>query len=348
MRLSTAIALLTETQQLDDRIRFVIKQLKLPIKDTSAPAPGPEDAVGDIAGGRDFPPDLAQRMAARRGKTKDEWMHLLASFAVADPTGDKGSYLQWITKQVLEGGLVFPEDVEKTREELAKFKQLTQSPKFIGDKNLMSYASFADLHDAVVKNAKSDSSKISSGDHLFGMKGVDIIAGPMPVRDVIYDKTLKKRVDRGPLGIARMVKVDEAEAGNKLFRLGGATWCVKDPKYFQCSSYSPPYYMIELKKAPDGTDFLPVYLHDRKSFSLKRANDSDANIDDMRPYGQLLKEAGILDDKRGLQYVLTNGAGVKESQPLAYLAVMTSDDQDLKMQAVKYIEDQVTRLRARK
>jgi hypothetical protein len=340
MRISTSIALLTETQQLDDRIRFVIKQLKLPIRDETAGKPA--ETTGDD------PPGFAQRMvAARRGKTKDEWMRTLAGFAVADPTGDKGAYLQWITKQVLEGGLVFPEDIEKTKEELAKFRQLTQSPKFVGDKNLMSYGTFAELHDAVVKNAKSDSSKISSGDHLFGMKGVEVIAGPIPVRDIIFDKTRKTRVDRGPLGIARLVKVDEAEAGNKLFRLGGASWCVKDPKYFQCSSYAPPYYMVELKKAPDGDDFLPVYLHDRKSFSLKRANDSDANIDDMRPYGQLLKDGGLLDGKRGLQYVLSNGADVKESQPLAYLAVMMADP-ETKAQAIRHIEEQVSRLRSRK
>jgi hypothetical protein len=347
MRLSRSIALLTETQQLDDRIRFVIKQLKLPVYEPGQNAPDAEAAAIDALAGEEAGP-ARRRLGRRRSKTKQEWMEWIASLAPADPSGDKGKFLQWITKRVLEGNLTFPEDIEKTKEELAKFDQMTKSTKFVGNRDIFSYATFADLCDVVTKNAKSEDVKIKPSDHLFGFKGVEVLSGPSPVRDVIYDNDLKRRVDRGPLGVARIVKVTDPEAGNRLFRRGGVRWCVKDPSFFNGSSYAPPYYMVELMKAPDGDEFLPVYLHDRKSFSLKNAKDEDANLNDMRPYGQLLKDAGLLDDKRGLQYVLTNGANVKEAQPLAYLSVITSDNAELKRQAVEYIESKVAQIRNRR
>lgn len=337
MKISPSVASLTESQQLDDKIRSIIKQLNLPIADPS------KQAVDDLAGEPD-PRAMMRAMGGPGGprgelmkpRSKNEWLEKIREFVAVDPTGENATYLQWIAKQVLKGGLVFPEDADKTRDTLDRFDKMRRSPKFQGDKNVLAYKSFADLYKTVEENSKNVRSVLIRD-------GAEVVAGPKMVRDVVFDYKTKKKIDKGELGYAQVVKITTYEAGDALFT---GAWCVKNRHNFDCASYKPPYFMIALKKV--GSDhFEPVFLHDRHSLSLMNDRDQKASLDDMRPYGELLQEAGILDAERGLKYILSGGRDIKENEPLAYLSVIMSPDKELKRRAVEALTDCAKKLRTR-
>lgn len=350
---SRAVASLCDSQQLDDRIRFVIKQLKLaePPKPEGKVRPlGPDaDPVwADDPEGPDGHPDVpAPRAAARprRGKKKwpvdkGGWIKLISEWAAADPTGDKGAYLQWIVKMVMNGSLTFPEDINKCSEALSDFERLKAKGGFQGNKDIFSYKSFADMFNTVQTNShlKSKGEQEREGFPNLDIPGAEIVAqGPVVQRDLNNDGQVVKLT---PLGEGRVVRVDSHEAGNKLFsQTRGVSWCVVVANLFTSASYGPPYYMVELKAL--GTDtWKPKFLHDRKSMNLKRSDDTDANLRDMKPYSKLLKQAGILDDKRGLEYMLGT-ANVRENRPLAFLSVLESDDKDLIRKAHAHISKSI-------
>lgn len=323
-----------EDQQLDDRARMVVNQLKLGQERPQAtainnlagePGPTPTDA-GDTPPAPAMP---GQRPLRHRGskqpKTKEQWIEQVKEFATADPTGSKATYIVWITKMFLNGSLIWPEDKQKVTDALREFDRQKLKGGFKGDRNIYSYPSFSALYNTVEENrdVKTKAEMVRYKE----TEGAEVVAEGEAVK-VVKDKE-GKVIERKDLGLAKVVKVTTPEAGAKLWR--HVAWCVKDPNFWG-SSYKPPFYMVELNGKP-------MFLHDQHSMSLKKADDADPSFQEIKPYAKVLKAAGLLDDKKGLEFIL--GGNARTNRNLAFLAVMSSGDRELIRKAHDHLDKQL-------
>jgi hypothetical protein len=176
----------------------------------------------------------------------------------------KVGYFPWLMALAKKDDIVLPEDGGKVLDAITKFEAKVQDPDFASPKDIARYPTLVSLVNAVTRG---ETDEPINRDRIPDGPGVQLVG------------TAKKYGH-----YYELYAVTTPEQGSKLFNQAnmgrtpaGAAfsgWCVKDPTYFNSSSYcmgpNNPGYMFR-------RDGLAYALSDIKSGSVKDRNDKDAN-----------------------------------------------------------------------
>lgn len=222
-----------------------------------------------------------QRMA-QAAKRYPRTKSLLPAMLPADPTDDK-RYLMWLAKLTDGGDRRWPEDVDGTRQALAKFEELRRKRVVRGpEADIMRYTTFGDLVTGLEKLAGAQ----SKGER----------------QQAAEEHGAKLVLDAGPW---QVYKLTTAEAASKTCR--HTNWCVKDPRMAKGYLGKGPLYAFFKHTEP-------VALLHEPSGQFKDPKDkaiTDAEL--VKEIEPLRKRLGLQDTHSELR-VFTPGGWPTESQ----------------------------------
>lgn len=188
-----------------------------------------------------------------------------------DPT-ENGTYLAWILKMLKKKVLAGEEDGPKVKERLTQFGELKKKPQFPKEKrDINSFQNYEDLAETIDQSlgiqTKGEKKRRAREE---GIQFIDSSEG-----------------EEGK-GVSLYIVTGE-EAGAKHFR--NTKWCVKDPRHFNGSHSSPPYYYFTYDDEP----YTLVHLASRQCMDVNN-RETDLNSD----------EIGLMESQEMTEYVLNN------------------------------------------
>lgn len=188
-----------------------------------------------------------------------------------DPT-ENGTYLAWILRMLKRKVLAGEEDGPKVKERLTQFGELKKKPQFPKEKrDINSFQNYEDLAETIDQSlgiqTKGEKKRRAREE---GIQFIDSSEG-----------------EEGK-GVSLYIVTGE-EAGAKHFR--NTKWCVKDPRHFNGSHSSPPYYYFTYDDEP----YTLVHLASRQCMDVNN-RETDLNSD----------EIGLMESQEMTEYVLNN------------------------------------------
>ena len=159
--------------------------------------------------------DISTRIPFLLNKYKNQTEQSILQLSDADPTPNK-KYIDWIIKN--SNQFRIPEDINKIKATLDKFKQQTQTSKWQGSKDLNSYKSYKELVQQIETN--SDITNME----------------PMTDEDWQDQHKIKEH------GRYKLYKVTSAKAIKKIAE--GTEWCVREEPYASDYLKKGPYFVI--------------------------------------------------------------------------------------------------------
>jgi hypothetical protein len=163
----------------------------------------------------------------------------------ADPTPG-GTYSNWITKMMLSGSLIFPEDVSKVQGKLKGF-QLNQHKLPKEKRDIANYKTYGDLVKTLEQHAGTRG-KLEA-------KRLAIEEG----QEILFEKSLQGHT-------YTVIEVTTIEASAKMAR--HTEWCVKDPTYSERYLDEGPLFFIDRDGARyvlahyDGGEYMIMDVYD--------------------------------------------------------------------------------------